>query len=83
MTFEPLSKDRWTHTKFCILPLIVPRLSLHFTMSHHWNTLRQIDIISSYGVALHRKSLGMGRYEKYVDRDVANAKPYRIRDSAF
>ena len=27
--------------------------------------------------------LGMGRYEKYVDRDVANAKPYRIRDSAF
>ena len=28
-------------------------------------------------------SVGMGRYEKYVDRDVANAKPYRIRDSAF
>ena len=27
--------------------------------------------------------VGMGRYEKYVDRDVANAKPYRIRDSAF
>ena len=28
-------------------------------------------------------SLGMGRYEKYEHRDVANAKPYRIRDSAF
>ena len=25
----------------------------------------------------------MGRYEKYVDREVANAKPYRFRDSAF
>ena len=29
------------------------------------------------------QKLGMGRYEKYVDRDVANAKLYRIRDSAF
>ena len=28
-------------------------------------------------------TVGMGRYEKYVDRDVASAKPYRIRDSAF
>ena len=27
--------------------------------------------------------LGMGRYEKYVHWEVANAKPYRIRDSAF
>ena len=27
--------------------------------------------------------LGMGRYEKYEHRDFANAKPYRIRDSAF
>ena len=27
--------------------------------------------------------VGMGRYEKYVHREVANAKPYRFRDSAF
>ena len=32
---------------------------------------------------IYALQLGMGRYEKYVDRDVANAKPYRIRDSAF
>ena len=32
---------------------------------------------------IHVFKIGMGRYEKYVDRDVANAKPYRIRDSAF
>ena len=27
--------------------------------------------------------LGMGQYEKYVHWEVANAKPYRIQDSAF
>ena len=27
--------------------------------------------------------VGMGRFEKYVDQDVANAKRYQIRDSAF
>ena len=28
-----------------------------------------------------KQLLGMGRYEKYEHRDVANAKPYRIRDA--
>ena len=28
-------------------------------------------------------TLGMGRYEKYVHQEVANAKPYRFRDSVF
>ena len=27
--------------------------------------------------------LGMGRYQKCVHREVANVKPYRLRDSAF
>ena len=40
---------------------------------------KKLRILVSKGL----KVLGMGRYEKYVDRDVANAKPYRIRDSAF
>ena len=27
--------------------------------------------------------VGMGRYEKYVHREVANAKLYRFQDSTF
>ena len=42
-----------------------------------------IGLIYLKHVFVNCMSLGMGRYEKYVDRDVANAKPYRIRDSAF
>ena len=48
---------------------------------------REMDHHHSYSVRSRARFrefvLGMGRYEKYVDRDVANAKPYRIRDSAF
>ena len=48
------------------------------------NSLRVISHIITLGKsAITHSKVGMGRYEKYVHREVANAKPYRFRDSAF
>ena len=48
-----------------------------------WYNLQMYVVSEKLKVINSAKEVGMGRYEKYVHWEVANANPYRFRDFVF